>query len=73
MLPWTRPRATGAPQLTRTPAPDDFSQMRGARDEDLDPRALRQIISESDDLAREAQDAPWIACAKTFLKPKAVA
>ena len=68
MLASTRPVPTGARKLTRTRAPDDFSQMRGARDEDLDPRAIRQIIGESDALAIEALDHPQVDCLSPVIR-----
>lgn len=48
------------PDLTVTPVLDEFSELRGGRDEDRDPRAIRQIINEIDDLALEAQANPVV-------------
>jgi len=48
------------PDLTVTPVADEFAELRGGRDEDLDPRAIRQVVHESDDLALEAQANPIV-------------
>lgn len=41
-------------------AEDEFSEFRGGRDIDLDPRAIRQILDEIDDLALEMQASPQV-------------